>query len=147
MTHEDPTQYIPSPATPDALVVVAAVIVRAGRLMVVSKQAAPEFFYLPGGKPDPGESPLETLRRELDEELGAGLVAPRFLAEIDSVAVLEDLPMRLTVFETRLDREPVPAAELAALRWTTGHDGDLRLAPALTDHILPMLRRSGALAA
>ncbi|MYS85993.1 NUDIX hydrolase [Embleya scabrispora] len=147
MTHQDLTDSIPNVEANAPLVVVAAAIVHARRLMVVSKKAAPDLFYLPGGKPDPGESPLETLRRELDEELGARLVEPRFLADVDSVAVLEGLPMRLTVFATRLDREPVPAAELADLRWTSGRDDDLRLAPAVTDHILPLLRRTGALAA
>ncbi|WP_329599607.1 hypothetical protein OIE43_39860 [Streptomyces pseudovenezuelae] len=37
-----------------------AVIIRSRRRLVVSKTAAPDVFYLPGGKPDPGE----------DEELG-----------------------------------------------------------------------------
>ncbi|MFI6587924.1 NUDIX domain-containing protein [Embleya sp. NPDC050493] len=147
MTQQNPTDSIPNVEANGPVVVVAAAIVHARRLMVVSKKAAPDLFYLPGGKPDPGESPLETLRRELDEELGARLVEPRFLAAVDSVAVLEGLPMRLTVFTTRLDREPVPAAELAELRWTSGRDDDLRLAPAVTDHVLPLLRRTGALAA
>ncbi|MFE3200358.1 NUDIX domain-containing protein [Embleya sp. NPDC059237] len=147
MTHQDRTDSIPNLDPNGPLIVVAAAIVHAGRLMVVSKKAAPDLFYLPGGKPDPGENPLQTLRRELDEELGARLVAPRFLADFDSVAALEGVPMRLTVFETRLDRDPVPAAELADLRWTSGRDDHLRLAPAVTDHILPLLRRTGALAA
>ncbi|MFD4560905.1 NUDIX domain-containing protein [Streptomyces sp. NPDC058469] len=36
----------------------------------MSKQTAPSVFCLPGGKPDSGEKPLDTLVRELDEELG-----------------------------------------------------------------------------
>ncbi|MBO8191854.1 NUDIX domain-containing protein [Streptomyces oryzae] len=60
----------------EPLVVVAAAIVQAGRLLVVSKQAAPENFYLPGGKTDPGEEPLDTLSRELDVELGGRPVEP-----------------------------------------------------------------------
>ena len=35
------------------LVVAAAAVIEAGRLLVVSKRAAPEVFYLPGGKPEP----------------------------------------------------------------------------------------------
>ncbi|MFE5022997.1 NUDIX domain-containing protein [Streptomyces sp. NPDC056656] len=54
----------------ESLVVVAAAIVQEGRLLVVSKQAAPEVFYLPGGKPDADEEPMEALMPELDEELG-----------------------------------------------------------------------------
>ncbi len=59
--------------------VVAAAVVEEGRLLVVSKRAAPDVFYLPGGKPEPGESAEETLARELDEELG---VVPRRLSHL-----------------------------------------------------------------
>lgn len=134
---------VPESSTP--LVVVAAAIVRAGRLLVVSKKAAPDVFYVPGGKPDAGESLLEALVRELDEELGVAPLEPRFLAEIEAEAAIERIPMRLTVFEARIAGRPEPAAELADLRWTSGDEPGLRLAPAVRDHLIPMLRRSGAL--
>ncbi|TPQ20658.1 NUDIX hydrolase [Streptomyces sporangiiformans] len=127
------------------MVVVAAAIVQAGRLLVVSKQAAPDFFYLPGGKPDAGEESLEALTRELDEELGVRPVEPRFLAVVEAVAALEGVPMKLTVFEARIDGVPRPAAELAHMRWVPGRESDLRLAPAVRDHVLPLLRASGTL--
>lgn len=127
--------------------VVAAAILQRGRLLVVSKKAAPEVFYLPGGKPDPGEGPLETLARELDEELGVAPLEPRLLAEVEGVAALENVPMRLTVFEARIDGEPRPAAELAHMRWTAGGESDVRLAGAIRDHVVPLLRDRGALAA
>lgn len=129
------------------MAVVAAAIVQRGRLLVVSKKAAPEIFYLPGGKPDPGESPLETLARELDEELGVVPLEPRLLAEVEGVAVLEGVPMRLTVFEARIDGEPHPAAELAHMRWISGDESDVRLAGAIRNHVVPLLRAEGALAA
>ncbi|MGW3111622.1 NUDIX hydrolase [Streptomyces sp. SID4982] len=128
------------------LVVAAAVIVREGRLLVVSKQAAPDVFYLPGGKPDAGEEPLEALVRELDEELGVVPLEPRLLAEVEAVAALEGVPMAMTVFTARIDQDPCPAAELADMRWTTGREDGLRLAPAVRDHVLPLLRESGVLA-
>ncbi|MEU7576527.1 NUDIX domain-containing protein [Streptomyces sp. NPDC041068] len=135
------------PENEEPLVVVAAAIVREGRLLVVSKQAAPDLFYLPGGKPDAGESPTQALTRELDEELGVMPLDPRFLADVDAVAALENVPMRMTVFEADIDRTPAPAAELAHLRWVFGDVSDLRLAPAVRDQVLPMLRERGALAA
>jgi 8-oxo-dGTP diphosphatase len=125
--------------TQEVLEVVAAAIVRKGRLLVVSKQAAPEVFYVPGGKPDPGEAPLETLYRELDEELGVRPLEPRFLADVEAVAALEGVPMRMSLYGARLTQVPRPAAELAQLRWITGHEDDIRIAPAVMDHVLPML--------
>ncbi|GAA2453834.1 NUDIX domain-containing protein [Streptomyces macrosporus] len=147
MAHQDGTVPAHDAGGRAPMAVVTAVIVREGRLLVVSKQAAPDVFYLPGGKPDPGESPLETLARELDEELGVEPLEPRFLTDVEAVAALEGVPMRLTVFEARVDGEPRPGAELADLRWISGHEGDLRFSPALRDHVLPLLRRRGTLAA
>jgi hypothetical protein len=40
--------------------VVAAAIVENGRLLVVSKHAAPDVFYLPDGKPESGETLEQT---------------------------------------------------------------------------------------
>ncbi|MFI8534974.1 NUDIX domain-containing protein [Streptomyces aquilus] len=127
------------------LIVVAAAVVRAGRLLVVSKRAAPEVFYLPGGKPDPGEMPLEALARELDEELGVRPVEPRLLAEVEAMAALEKVPMRMTVYEAEVSRTPRPAAELAELRWISGAEEDVELAPAVRDHVAPLLGERGLL--
>ncbi|AXQ59017.1 MULTISPECIES: NUDIX hydrolase [Streptomyces] len=132
-----------TPAPP--LAVSAAVLVREGRLLVVSKQAAPGLFYLPGGKPDPGETPEEALHRELAEELGITLRHHRFLAEIHATAALEGVPMRMRVYEVDTSDTPRPAAELAALRWTDGRDPDLRLAPAVSGQVVPLLRERGLL--
>ncbi|MFD0339618.1 NUDIX domain-containing protein [Streptomyces sp. NPDC127117] len=135
------------PEQGDSLFVIAAAVVEDGRLLVVSKKAAPDVFYLPGGKPDADEETLETLARELEEELGVQLLEPRFLADIEAVAALEGTPMKMTVFEGRLSRPPRPAAELAHMRWVSGGEDGLHLAPAVRDHVLPLLRRNGALAA
>ncbi|WP_051852015.1 NUDIX hydrolase [Streptomyces sp. NRRL F-5650] len=131
----------------ERLVVVAASVVEQGRLLVVSKKAAPKVFYLPGGKPDPGETPAEALARELDEELGVRPVDPQFLADIEAVAALERVPMRMTVFTAGISNLPQPAAELADMRWISGDEPDVQLAPAVKDDVLPLLKRSGLLAA
>ncbi|MFI1800496.1 NUDIX domain-containing protein [Streptomyces sp. NPDC020379] len=129
------------------LLVVAAAVVEQGRLLVVSKKAAPEVFYLPGGKPDPGETPAEALTRELDEELGVHPVDPRLLADIEALAVLEKVPMRMTVFTAGISGLPRPAAELADMRWIDADKPDVQLAPAVRDHVIPLLKRGGLLAA
>ncbi|MEV5640232.1 NUDIX domain-containing protein [Streptomyces flaveolus] len=146
MTQERGVMVAPGSGEGEPLAVVAAAIVQQGRLLVVSKRAAPDVFYLPGGKPDAGETPLEALVRELDEELGVEPRQPRLLARVESVAVLEGVPMRLTLFEAHIDRPPRPAAELADMRWISGHEDDIRLASAVTDHVLPLLQQAGSLA-
>jgi 8-oxo-dGTP diphosphatase len=125
--------------TTDVLIVIAAAVVQDGRLLVVSKQAAPDIFYLPGGKPEPGEAPLETLAREMHEELGVTPYKPKFLATVENQAALENQWMQMTVYAVELQQVPQPAAELADLRWITSEDG-LNVAPAVREQVLPLLR-------
>ena len=124
--------------------VIAAAVLGPRGLLLVSKSAAPGVFYLPGGKPDRREAPLDCLRRELREELGVGVVSARHFADVRAQAALEGVEMRMSVFVTRLRGVPAPAAEIAALRWWP-HDPALDLAPAVRDCVIPSLRSSGLL--
>jgi 8-oxo-dGTP diphosphatase len=124
--------------------VIAAAVLGPRGLLLVSKRAAPEVFYLPGGKPDRGEAPLDCLRRELREELGVGVAGTRPFADVRARAALEGVEMWMSVFLTRLAGVPAPAAEIAALRWWP-HGPALDLAPAVRDCVIPSLRRSGLL--
>ncbi|WP_307180535.1 hypothetical protein [Streptomyces canus] len=53
--------------------------------------------------------------------------------------------MTMTVYDTTITGLPRPAAELSAMRWITGQEPDLTLAPAVRDHVLPLLRSRGLL--
>jgi 8-oxo-dGTP diphosphatase len=119
--------------------VIAAAVLGSRGLLLVSKRAAPDVFYLPGGKPEPGEAPLDCLERELAEELCVGIEHAEPLTEVRGPAALEDVDMWMTVFRTRLAGPPVPGAEIARLRWWP-HDGALRVAPAVRDGVIPGLR-------
>jgi len=126
--------------------VVAAAVVEHGRLLVVSKQAAPDVFYLPGGKPDPDESERRTLERELAEEIQVRPLAPTPYVVVEAIAALEQVPMRLSVYRCTLDGRPKRSAEIADLGWTSGRDhyGAL-LAPAIRDFVVPKLMADGLL--
>ncbi|KUO19609.1 hypothetical protein AQJ91_18910 [Streptomyces dysideae] len=62
------------------------------------------------------------------------------------MAALERVLMRMTVFEARLSHVPRPVAELAAMRWISGQERDIEFAPAVRDHVLPLLTERGLLA-
>jgi 8-oxo-dGTP diphosphatase len=126
--------------------VAAAAVVDDGRLLLVSKSAAPRVFYLPGGKPDDGESATECIRRELREELGTEPASLEFLETVRAVAALEQVPMTMDVFLATLDGAPAPAAEIASLAWyTDGTPFAGELAPAIVGGVLPTLRKRALL--
>jgi 8-oxo-dGTP diphosphatase len=61
----------------DMIRVTAAVIERDGRVLIARRRAEDRFggvWEFPGGKLEPGETPEEGLRREIDEELGMKIV-------------------------------------------------------------------------
>jgi len=54
-----------------------AVLWRAGEVLLTYQEAPEPEFQLPGGGVDPGESPLAALHREVREETGWSIAAPR----------------------------------------------------------------------
>ena len=128
-----------SPSAP--LRVVAAVVLERGHVLLVSKQAAPDVFFLPGGKPEPGEEPSATLARELDEELGARLLGAELLAVVHDQAALEGVAMEMHVYLATIEGPTAALAEIATTAWVgAGGACPGRLAPALENHVLPLLR-------
>lgn len=97
------------------------------------------------GEPEAGESAEQTLTRELGEELGVMPTLLR-LGQVEEMAALENVPMRMTVFTARISPDLRPAAELTALGWANGVDGCARLlAPAVSGHVVPLRRSAGLL--
>ncbi|WP_432483793.1 NUDIX hydrolase [Kineococcus esterisolvens] len=126
--------------------VVAAAVVVDGHLLTVSKQAAPDVFYLPGGKPDGDEPEIDTLLRELTEELQVQPVGAEPYLVVEAPAALEAVPMRMSVYRCDLSAPPQRAAEIAAVHWCTGEEpAGGRLAPAVRDAVVPRLREDGLL--
>lgn len=117
-----------------------------GRMLLVRKRGTSAFLQ-PGGKPEPGETPVETIIRELNEELGLALTAGRFenLGTFEEAAANEPdhrvvghaFRVELTRAEAVAARE---AAEIAELRWATVAEAQgLALAPLTRSYFVPLV--------
>ncbi|WP_270353163.1 NUDIX hydrolase [Microbacterium testaceum] len=133
---------IPDATPPRRIHVSAAVITDAdGRLLVVRK-AGTTAFMQPGGKPEPGETPAQTLARELAEEVGIR-VSPDALEPLGrftaSAANEPGFAVVADVFRVEIgDQQPVPDAEIAELRWiTAGTASGIEIAPLAREFFLP----------
>ncbi len=113
---------------PAPIRVSAGVLVdEAGRALVVRKRGA-RVFQQPGGKPDPGESALEALLREVREEVGVRLDP----AAVEPLGTFEDAaanePGHRVVgdaFRARVRHGDVRiGAEIEEARWITADDVD-----------------------
>jgi 8-oxo-dGTP pyrophosphatase MutT (NUDIX family) len=133
---------------PDIRVSAAVIVDADGRVLVVRKQGTTRFMQ-PGGKPEVGESPAQTLIRELHEELGVLLTEADLRPLGTFVSAAANEPGHRVVadaFATAVDPASVSVrAELAELRWITPTDAEtLPLAPLSVEHLLPLAWPTGA---
>lgn len=112
--------------------VVGAVLVRDGKVLAAQRSESmslPLMWEFPGGKIEPGETPVEALRRELKEELLCDAVVG------DHVETTEHNydfgTVILSTFFCTLNGEDPQITEHAEIRWVSVNDLlDLEWAPA-----------------
>jgi 8-oxo-dGTP diphosphatase len=115
----------------------AAIFDAHGGLLIVEPTYR-EHWLLPGGICESGESPLETVLREVREELKIDVVVER-LACVDHLSPHDGFGEAVHfLFECRpLDAEQIRAiqadpSEIASFRFETPASWSIRLAPAIT---------------
>lgn len=133
---------------PDIHVSAAVIVDDGGRVLVVRKHGTTRFMQ-PGGKPEPGETPAQTLIRELQEELGLELLETQLRPLGRFVSAAANEPGHRVVadaFAASIDPAGLRVqAELAELRWITPAEAEtLPLAPLSVEHLLPLAWPAGA---
>ena len=139
------------PAAPPAVLRIAAAIITdpKGRCLLVRK-AGSTVFMQAGGKLESGESALDALSRELQEELGLELdeSAAEYLGVFRAEAANEAHTLvSAAVFALETASELAPHGEIEELLWIDRLDGiSVELAPLTRDELLPLWasRRAGA---
>lgn len=133
---------------------VCAVAIRdeRGYVLTVRKKSS-DGFMMPGGKPEPGESPVQTACREVSEEIGLTPDSARmhYLGTLEAAALNESgFTVRAETYEYAPTDEQyeqlatlVPQAEIAELRWVDpamARPSDIAAqAPLNTEQIFPLL--------
>ncbi|GAA4198091.1 NUDIX domain-containing protein [Microbacterium oryzae] len=134
----------PEAASGPLITVAAIAFLRAdGRVLTVRKRGT-SAFMLPGGKPENGESAVETAIREVHEELGIRVAATQLnlLGAFASRAANEaGHALLATVFTSRAAVAPVVQAEIDEARWVlpAAAIDDATEAPLNREHVFPLL--------
>ncbi len=129
---------------------VGLLAVRNSRILLCRQTDSPAVLILPGGKMEPGETELECLQRELEEELGQVCVEGlwKIGTYVDNAAVNPDKPHRtiqVELYGGELQGEPVASSEISELVWFGENDDPAQLAPSIRNRILPDLTSRGLL--
>ena len=114
-----------------------------GRVLCVRKHSSPRF-QLPGGKPEPGETLVDTALRETREEVGID-VDPEDLSYLGQFSAPASNEPGCTVTSTVFlhpgaGLSPEPAAEIAEARWIDPTAPDAEIAPLLRGEVFPALK-------
>jgi 8-oxo-dGTP diphosphatase len=124
-----------------AVEIVAGVIRDHGGKVLTVRKRGTTAFMLPGGKRNPGEADLDTLSRELAEELGCDLVSANHLGTFDAPAANEPgVRVYGSIYLAEVAGGVLPQAEIEELLWIEPKSPpSVRLAPLLERQVLPRL--------
>jgi 8-oxo-dGTP pyrophosphatase MutT (NUDIX family) len=127
---------------PPIRIAAALILDPAGRALLVRKRGTVAFMQA-GGKIEPGETPLDALKRELKEELKIELSgAPEHLGCFRAPAANEEgRIVEAEIFHLPYCGDVSPAAELEEVRWVDPLAADLVLAPLTRNFALPLAQR------
>ncbi|GAB3766245.1 NUDIX hydrolase [Microlunatus parietis] len=96
------------------------------RRLLVGRNRGRALFYLPGGAREPGESDLQTLAREVTEELGV-TIRPDTVSHVGTYLPFRDGRddlLTYIAYTARHDGEIAPHSEVEEIAWVTTADGD-----------------------
>ncbi len=118
----------------------AAILVRAGRLLVVRKRGT-DILISPGGKIEPGESRIDCLRRELNEELGVKPTRAEFFGSFRKPSAFEPGDVLVHAFLCEVSGEVSALGEIEEIAWVAGPETNpnARIGSVFTDFVIPAL--------
>jgi len=117
------------------------------RRMIVVRKRGKRVFIIPGGRPEGAESDVETLRRELKEELSVELTSSSFLSEFRELAEFNEGDLIMRVYDVGVCGEPIVDNEIEEAIWIdmTYAERGIPVGSGLSRHVVPMLRNRGDL--
>ncbi|MFI6597034.1 NUDIX domain-containing protein [Nonomuraea sp. NPDC050536] len=125
---------------------VAWIRIEDGRVLS-TRSRGKDVYYLPGGKREPGESDVQTLVREISEELAVAIL-PGTATHVGTYSAqahgqTDGVVVQMTCYSADYEGTPVPSSEIEEVVWLTYADRH-RVAP-VDQLIFDTLKSTGQL--
>lgn len=138
-----------TPESAQSIHKIGAIILHEGKLLVLHKHTPDNRAecIIPGGRVEGGETHEQTLKRELMEELGVGVVDMKYFGSFDDIAVFEGIPIHMDVYTVSIEGVPKSKSEIKECVWIGPdyHDRGIQLGSVLERHVIPKLITGGSL--
>ncbi|GAB2831839.1 NUDIX domain-containing protein [Actinoallomurus bryophytorum] len=106
---------------------IAWIHLEAGKILS-TRSRGKDVYYLPGGKREPGETDIDTLAREIDEELAVTIISAtaRHLGTFQAQAHghADGVTVQMTCYTADHHGTPVASSEIEELTWLSYRDRD-----------------------
>lgn len=116
------------------------------KMLQVRSAKHPEVFFTLGGKPEPGETEIEALKREVKEEVGCDIDerSIKFLTEFEDIAHGKDMSIvNIRMYTGDLIGEPKPSSEITEIGWFNSYSDKKHLSTIAQRTIFPWLKKHG----
>lgn len=115
------------------------------RKFLVSRSAGKDFFIAPGGKLEHNETPVEALKRELQEEIQIDIDTSTlehlgtFYAE---AAGKDGLMLEMFVYKVNdFKGTPIASSEVEEIRWINTQTSDITIGSIFEHDVMPLLKQ------
>ena len=117
------------------------------RKFLVTRAHNKHIFVAPGGKLDPGETAIEAVKRELDEEIQVAVED----SDLEQLGVFyapaagqEQRMLEMTVFLVHnWQGEPTPSNEVEELKWINSSIEGIEIGSIFEHDVMPLLKEKG----
>ena len=126
---------------------VGGVIIKNKKLLVVRKRTKENFqeYIIPGGKREGNESDLETLQRELLEELNVSVLDAEYLGCYTDIAVFENVPITVKTYVATINDNIRVQNEIKEYEWIDRNyeEKGIKVGSIIKNYIVPELINRG----
>lgn len=122
---------------------VGGIVIKDKKVLVVRKKTKENFleFIIPGGKREFEETDLETLQREMQEEVNLKIIKTEYLGEYRDIAIFEKIPIVMKVYLCEVGGEINVQNEIKEFCWIDKNykEKGIKVGSILEKFVLPQL--------